>query len=112
METNGKTLKFIKRVTHAEIGTSTKLAIDLQSFRSDFGDNLNTLFVTNTDTGSDIEVYLDGEKVKFVTANNGVFSFDWEAGINYNFLEIENTNSGAVIATNKVKISVGRTGRV
>ena len=105
------TLKFLRRVDHAEIAASTKLQIDLQSFRRDFGNDLNTLFITNTDTASDVEVYLDGIKVKFVTANNGSFSFDWESGITYNFLEIENKNAGAAIALNLVKISVGRTGR-
>ena len=102
--------KFMERVTHAEIAASTKLEIDLNELRGQYGNNFNTISIINTDTASNIEVYLDGVKVKFITKNNGVWSFDWEYGMNFNFLSIENLNAGAAIATTLVKISVGRTG--
>jgi len=103
--------KFIERVGHAQIAASTKLEIDLDALRGRYGNNFNFLSITNTDTASDIEVWLDGVNIKFVTDNNGVFSFDWEFGLDYNFLSIENTNAGAAIAQNLVKISVGRVGK-
>ena len=102
--------KFMERIGHAEMTTGIKLEIDLNNLRATYGDNFNTLFVTNTDTGDDIEVYLDGVKAKFVTANNGIFFFDWESGLKYNFLSLENVGAGT-IAANAVKMSVGRTGR-
>ena len=100
--------EFMQRVDHAQIAASTKLEINLATIRGKYGNDLNLLSIINTDTASDIEVYLDGVKIKFVTKNNGVFSFDQEFGLLYNFLSIENTNAGAAIAQNLVKISVGR----
>ena len=102
-------IKFIERVSQAEIGISGTLEIDLNDLRAKYGDNFNTLTITNTDDNN-IEVYLDGVKAQFILGNNGVWAFDWEAGINYNFVKIENLGAGDVIAANKVKISVGRTG--
>lgn len=103
-------IKFIERVTHAEIAASAKLEIDLNDLRGKYGNNFNTLSIINTDTASNIEVYLDGVKVKFISQDNGVWSFDWEYGLHYNFMSIENLNAGAAIATTLIKISVGRTG--
>jgi len=102
--------KIIQKIAQAEIAISGTLELDLNEFRALHGDNLNTLFVTNTDTGADISIYLDGEEVAFVTSNNGSFAFDHEMGLNYNFLKIENHNAAAVIAANKLKVFVGRTG--
>jgi len=104
------TQKFIRPISHAEIAASAKQEQDLDLLRNDFGDNFNTLTITNTDAASAVNVYLDGQKIAFITANNGSFAFDWELGLNYNFLAIENTNAGAVIAADKIKIFVGRTG--
>ena len=105
-----ETQKFIRIVAQAEIAASTKLELDLNDLRNQFGDNFNTIQITNTDAASAINVYLDGQKIAYVTANNGVYAFDWETGINYNFLALENTNGGAVIAAQAVKVFVGRTG--
>ena len=102
--------KFLKRIAHAEIAVSTKLAIDLQSERSEYGNNFNTITILNTSTTSDIEVYLDGTKIQFVTKNNGAFSLDWRDGLLYNMLEIENTSAADAVTASQVKISVGRTG--
>ena len=103
--------RFIERVTHPQIAASTKTEIDLDNLRGNYGNDFNMISIINTDTASNIEVYLDGIKVKFITMNNGVFSFDWEFGLIYNFLSIENTNAGAAIAANLIKISVGRVGQ-
>lgn len=112
MEENDVTKqKFIRIVAQAQIAASIKLELDLDSLRSQFGDNFNTLQITNTDAASAINIYLDGQKIAYVTANNGIFSFDWETGINYNFISIENTNAGAVIAAQAIKVFVGRTGK-
>ncbi len=102
---------FIKEISQPEIAISGKLELDLNQVRADFGDDLNTLFVTNTDTGSDINLYADGKKIAFITSNNGVFSFDWQTGITFNFLSVENLNTAAVISAESVKVFVGRTGR-
>jgi len=102
-------IKFMQRATHLEIATTAKVEIDLNDVRATYGDNLNTLSIINTDAGDPVEIYLDGKKVKYVTANNGVFSFDWESGIIFNFLSIESVGAGT-IAANAVKITIGRTG--
>jgi len=103
---------FLERATHAEIAASGKIEIDLNGVRNTWGDDFNTLMITNTDAASAINVYLDGINIAYVTANNGTFNFDWEFGKRYNFLAIENTNAGAVIAANAVKITIGRSGGV
>lgn len=103
--------KFIRIVAQPEIAASGKNELDLDSLRAQFGDNFNTLQITNTDAASAINVYLDGQKMAFITANNGIFAFDWEFGLTYNFLAIENTNAGAVISAENVKVFVGRTGK-
>jgi len=102
--------KFIRITAQAQILASAKLELDLDALRAQFGDNFNTLQITNTDAASAINVYLDGQKVFYITANNGIISFDWELGLNYNFISIENTNVGAAIAAESVKVFVGRTG--
>ena len=103
--------KFIKPVDHPEIAASTKIELDLNDLRGDFGDNFNTLQITNTDAASAIDIYADGVKIAYITANNGVFAFDYETGIKYNFIALENTNAGAAISANAVKVFVGRTGK-
>jgi len=103
-------MKFMERVTHPEIAISGKMEIDLDGLRATYGNNFNTLIITNTDTTSPIEIYLDGVKVAYTTGNNGIFSFDWEYGIKYNFLSIENTSASAVIVANAIKITCGRSG--
>lgn len=102
--------KFIRITAQAQIAASGKLELDLDSLRAQFGNDFNTLQITNTDSASAINLYLDGQKVAFITANNGVFAFDWEFGLNYNFISIENTNGAAVIVAQAVKVFVGRTG--
>ena len=103
-------MKFIKKIAQPEISASGKIEIDLNDVRGTYGDNLNTLMITNTDAGGDISVYADGEEIAFVTSNNGAFSFDWEMGLNFNFISIKNHNAGAVIVADKIKVFVGRTG--
>lgn len=101
---------FIRIAAQAEIAASGKLELDLDALRQQFGNDFNTLFITNTDAASAINVYADGQKIAYITANNGVFSFDWQFYFKYNFLAIENTNAGAAIAAENVKVFVGRTG--
>jgi len=103
--------KFIRRADHAEIAVSSKIEVDLSALRNEFGNDFNTLIITNTDATKPVEIYLDGIKTFFVTGNNGQVSFDWEFGINYNFLSIENLSAAAVIVANAIKISVGRSGK-
>lgn len=105
-----QTIKFIERIAQGEIAASSSLEIDLNDLRARYGDNFNTLIMTNTDDNN-IDVYLDGIKLVFITGSNGSFNFNWESGINFNFLKIENLGAADVIAADKVKISVGRTGR-
>lgn len=105
-----ETQKFIRIVSHAQILASAKQELDLNELRNQFGDNLNTLSITNTDTASAINVYLDGQKIAFISANNGVFSFDWQFGLIFNFISIENTNAGAPIAADAIKVFIGRSG--
>jgi len=110
MKTEFNKERFLKGLTHAQINASIKLAIDLQTIRRDFGDNLNTITILNTSSTSNINLYLNSEKIAFITKNNGSFSLDWRDGILYNSLEIENTDAVNNITANDIKISVGRTG--
>jgi len=103
-------MKFIEKAAQAEIAISSTLELDLNELRSEYGPNFNTITITNTDAGGDISLYLDGEEVAYITSNNGSFSFDWEMGLNFNFVSIKNHNAAAVIAADKVKVFVGRTG--
>lgn len=103
--------KFIRITAQAQIAASGKIELDLDVLRNQFGNNFNTLQITNTDAASAINVYLDGQKIAYVTANNGVFAFDYELGLNFNFLTLENTNAGAVIVAEAIKVFVGRTGK-
>lgn len=102
--------KFIRIVSQAEIAISGKLELDLDVLRNQFGNDFNTLQITNTDPATAINLYLDGQKVSFITGNNGNFSFDWELGLNYNFITLENTSGAVVIGADKIKVFVGRTG--
>jgi len=103
--------KFIRIVPQAQIAASGKVELDLDTLRAQWGNDFNTLQITNIDAVSAINIYLDGQKIAYLTANNGVFSFDYELGIKFNFLAIENTNAGAVIIAENVKVFVGRTGK-
>jgi len=102
--------KFIQPATHPEIAAGGKVELDLDILRNQWGNNFNTLQITNTDSASAISIYADGVKIAYVTSNNGIFAFDWEFGLKYNFISIENENAGAVIAANTVKAFVGRSG--
>ena len=104
-------LKFIEIVAQPEIPASGKIELDLDSLRATYGDNFNTLTITNTDSSSAINLYKDGKKIAYITANNGVFSFDWELGLNFNFISLENVNAAAVIPVETIKVFVGRTGK-
>lgn len=103
--------KFIRIVAQPQIAASGKVELDLDSLRNQFGNDFNTLQITNTDNASSIKIHADGQVIAYITASNGVFAFDWQFGLNYNFLAIENTNAGAVIAAEAVKVFVGRTGK-
>lgn len=111
MDNAEQQLRFMRRLDHAEIAASGKTEIDVATLRAQFGDDFNTLIITNTDVASAIELYLDGIKVAYITGNNGTFSFDWEFGIIYNFISLLNTNGGAVILANAIKITAGRSGK-
>jgi len=102
--------RFIKIVAQPQIVASGKVELDLDVLRNQWGNDFNTLQITNIDAASPINIYLDGQKIAYVTANNGIFAFDWQFGIKYNFLAIENTNAGAAIIAENVKVFVGRTG--
>lgn len=103
--------KFIRIVPQAQILASAKLELDMDGLRAEFDNDFNTLQITNTDAASAVNIFLDGKKVAFIAANNGVFAFDWEFGVNYNFISVENTNAGAAIAAEAIKVFVGRSGK-
>jgi len=104
--------KFMTIVAQPQIVASGKIELDLDVLRNKFGNNFNTLQITNTDAASAIFIYADGVKIAYVTANNGIFYFDWEFGLKYNFISLENTNAGAVITAESVKVFVGRSGEI
>lgn len=103
-------LKFLRVATHGAINAAATEQIDLESVRSEFGTNFNTLLLVNTHASVTYSVYLDGVKVAFLPANNGAFSFDWQDGIVYTFLKLENNSGATNGSANDVKITVGRTG--
>ena len=103
-------IKFINVVTNAEIAASGKQVLDLKDIQKNFGNNYNTLTIINTSTTSAINVFLDGIEVAYITPNNGSWSFDWEYGLIFSSISIENTDAVNVVAAAELKISVGRTG--
>ena len=107
---NAPALKFLRTAGHAIMAAAGTEEIALDSIRSEFGVNFNTLLLINTNNSVAVNVYLDGVKVAYLPANNGSFSFDWKDGINYTFLKLENADAAVANAANDVKITVGRTG--
>jgi len=85
--------------------------IDLTSIKKNFGINYNSLAITNTDTDAtkSIQILLNDVDVMHITANNGIWNFDWEDGLVFSQLSIKN-NSAAILDSANLKISVGRTG--
>lgn len=103
--------KFIRIVPQAEIAISGKLELDLDALRAQFENDFNTLVITNTSTNTEgIGLFLDGIEIAHIDGNGGVFSFDWEFGMNYNFIALRNNSAGAVVTAQDVKVFVGRSG--
>jgi len=95
------------------IAASSKKHIDLSTLYAKFGHNFNTLIIINTDSTAtkNIGVWLDGKEVMLVLANNGIFNFDWQDGIIYSTLAVDNKDGANVLDSANIKIFVGRTGR-
>jgi hypothetical protein len=103
---NTRFLKFATNVAGINAGAS--LAIALESDRSQYGNNFNTLIILNTGA-SNVDVYLDGVQITTINGSNGSFTFDWKDGIIYNTLSV--TNIGAVaVSASALRITYGRTG--
>lgn len=104
-----ESINFIEVVTNAtNLASGSIETIDLATIRSKYGNNFNTLIVTQTGS-EDISLHLDGVEISYVTGNKGVFSIDNRDGLIYSILEIKNEGATAMTAGD-VKISVGRTG--
>jgi hypothetical protein len=104
-------LEFIRKVNHAAINAATRLEIDLQSLKKDFGNDFNFLNLINTNASLNFKVFLDGQEMGYLTANNGSLSFDWQFGLTYNFLALENTDALVNSSANDIKIFIGRTNK-
>jgi hypothetical protein len=102
-------INFLKVIRNTEIAASAIQKINLAQYHTLYGLNFNTLTILNTSAES-IGVYLDDSEVVQVIGNNGTFSFDWEDGVIYNLLSIENKSGGNAIAANAIVITIGRTG--
>jgi len=103
--------KFIRIVPQAEIAISGKRELDLDAFRAQFDNDFNTLIITNTSTNSEgVGLFLDGIEVAHIDGNGGVFSFDWEFGMIFNFIALRNNSAGAVVTAQNCKVFVGRSG--
>ena len=110
-DVNVENVNFLENVKNLEIAASGKTQIQLSTIKQKFGKNYNTINITNTSTTSDISLHLDGREIQFITSGNGVFAFDWEFGLNFSLIEIENKDAVNAIAADKIQITVGRTGR-
>lgn len=104
-------LEFIRKVSHSAINASVKLEIDLQAIKKDYGNDFNFLNLVNTNSTLNFKIFLDGKEVGYLTANNGTYSFDWQFGLNYNFLALENTSAVTNSSADDIKIFIGRTNK-
>ena len=102
-------IRFLKAADDVGIMTAgSSVMVNLDTFRTQFGQNFNTLNVTNN-ASEEISIKLDGIKSQYIKGNGGILSFDWQDGILYSTLELTNeaiTDTSA----NEIRISVGRTG--
>lgn len=84
---------------------------NLESIKTEFGLNLNTLFIYNGTSDEELIVKLDGRNFKHIQVGE-TFGFDWEWGIKFDDLQITNNDAASSTAANEIRISVGRTGQV
>ena len=103
-------IRFLKTVSNVEILATISKQIDLSSVIVLYGHNYNTLSISNTSATADININLDGEQILFLKSGSTVF-FDWEFGMTYSSLIIQNTHAADAIAAGELKISIGRSGR-
>lgn len=104
-----ESVKFIQVVSQPLMAASAKVQLNMSTLNRDFGLNYNTLSVINTSGASAVWVYLDGKKAKYI-GPGGSWSFDWEYGLKYTLIELENIDTINAIALDTVRVSVGRTG--
>lgn len=81
--------------------------VNLESIKTEFGHNFNTLLVTNN-SDEEFSLTIDGRKMFYVKVASAL-SLDWRDGIIFDHLQLTNesvSNSSA----NELRISVGRTG--
>lgn len=90
------------------VAATVKVQVALEDIRAQFGQNLNTLIIKNTDVVP-ISIDLDGHEVRRIEPTDS-FSFDWQDGINYSILEITNKHAVTATTANKIFITIGRTG--
>lgn len=106
---NQENIRFLKAADDVgALNAGASVMVDLDTFRNQFGQNFNTLNITNN-AAEEISIKLDGIKAQFIKGNGGILSFDWQDGIIYSTLQLTNeslTNTDA----NEIRISVGRTG--
>jgi len=100
--------RFLRQLTNTEIAASSKQKINLSALQQEFGLNFNTLSILNLDD-SNINLELDGNAVATIQGSNGSFGFDGRDGLSYNEITLENLDSGGVVSSGNVKITVGRT---
>jgi hypothetical protein len=102
-------IKFMKYATNTQINASSSLNINLQADRSEYGNNFNTFIILNTSTVN-IKIYLDDKEFSVVNGNNGSLSFDWQDGIIYNSIKLENLSGATNADASTLFITYGRTG--
>ena len=82
--------------------------INLEAIKTEFGHNFNTLHIKNN-SSVELSYSLDGRTVGYIDSGDGI-SFDWEAGIVWDDLQITNQDAAVATAANEIRITVGRTG--
>jgi len=92
------------------VTAGTKVQINLEAIRAQYGINLNTLTIVNNDA-VEISWSQDGVKIGYIAAGDAV-SFDWQDGIKYSILEVTNEDGATSTVANKIRITVGRTGNI
>lgn len=96
----------------AAIGTGTRWQLPLESIKTDFGLNFNTLIGQNNHSAQKVFIELNGNSSNAIPfpANGGTVSITKDDELLFSDVTVYN-NSGTEIAIGAISITIGRTGR-
>jgi hypothetical protein len=106
-------INFIRKFTNAAaISDGARWQVAIESTKTQYGLNFNTLMLVNHHTVKGVWIEIDGNTNAAIPAphNGGTINISQEDNFRFNEITIYN-NSGAEIAIGDIHLSVGRMGR-